>query len=135
QRQRSRTPSEAMAAGIAYVPEDRQREAAFPELSVGENLAVTVIPDYWHRGFLSRRRERRDASQLFDSFMIVAESDEAPLSSLSGGNQQKVVVARWLRRNPRLLLLDEPTQGVDVGARAEIYELINRAVSSGAAAL
>jgi ribose transport system ATP-binding protein len=133
--QRSRAPGEAMAAGIAYVPEDRQREAAFPQLSVGENLAVTVIPEYWHRGVLNRRRERRDALELFDSYSIVAESDEAPLSSLSGGNQQKVMVARWLRRNPRLLLLDEPTQGVDVGARAEIYELIHRAVSGGAAAL
>jgi ABC-type sugar transport system ATPase subunit len=129
------TPGQAMAAGIAYVPEDRQRDAVFKELSVGENLSLTVIPDYWHRGLLNRRREHRDALALFDSYLIKAESDEAPLSSLSGGNQQKVIVARWLRRNPRLLLLDEPTQGVDVGARAEIYELINRAVSGGAAAL
>lgn len=129
------TPGEAMAAGIAYVPEDRQRDAAFKELTVGENLSLSVVPDYWHRGILNRRREHRDALALFDSFLIKAESDEAPLSSLSGGNQQKVIVARWLRRDPRLLLLDEPTQGVDVGARAEIYELINRAVSGGATAL
>jgi ribose transport system ATP-binding protein len=132
---KARNPNEAMAAGIAYLPEDRQRDAAFPQLSVGENLAITVIPRYWAHGVLNARREHRDAAELFDSYLITAESDEAPLSSLSGGNQQKVMVARWLRRDPRLLLLDEPTQGVDVGARAEIYELIHRAVSGGAAAL
>jgi ribose transport system ATP-binding protein len=129
------TPHDAMAAGLAYVPEDRQRDAAFPDLSVSENLSLTVLPNYWHRGMLSRRRECRDTLGLFDSFLITAESDAAPLRSLSGGNQQKVVLARWLRREPRILLLDEPTQGVDVGARAEIYELVHRAVADGAAAL
>lgn len=129
------TPPEAMAAGLAYVPEDRQADAAFPDLSVGENLSLTVIPDYWHRGMLNRRRERRDALGLFDSFLITAESERAPLRSLSGGNQQKVILARWLRRQPRILLLDEPTQGVDVGARAEIYELVHAAVAAGSAAL
>jgi ribose transport system ATP-binding protein len=129
------SPGEAMANGIAFVPEDRHKEAAFADLSVGENLSVTVVDDYWHGGLLNHRRERRDARALFDSFLITAESEEAPLRSLSGGNQQKVMVARWLRRNPRLLLLDEPTQGVDVGARAEIYELIHRAVGDGATAL
>jgi len=129
------SPSDAMAAGLAYVPEDRQADAAFPELSVGENLSLTVVPAYWRRGALDRREERRDALGLLDSFLITAESDRAPLRSLSGGNQQKVVLARWLRRGPRVLLLDEPTQGVDVEARAEIYELIHRAVADGAAAL
>ena len=128
-------PPDAMAAGFAYVPEDRQADAAFPELSVGENLSLTVVSEYWQRGVISRRRERRDTRELLGSFLITAESDEAPLRSLSGGNQQKVVLARWLRRQPRILLLDEPTQGVDVGARAEIYELIHGAVADGAAAL
>ena len=135
ERRRICCPPDAMAAGLAYVPEDRQRDAAFPELSVAENLSLTVIPDYWHRGVINRRREQRDALGLFNSFLITAESEGAPLSSLSGGNQQKVILARWLRRDPRILLLDEPTQGVDVGARAEIYELIHRAVAGGAAAL
>jgi ribose transport system ATP-binding protein len=129
------SPPEAMAAGFAYVPEDRQRDAAFPALSVGENLSLTVMPDYWHRGVVNRRREHRDTLGLLDSFLITAASDTAPLRSLSGGNQQKVVLARWLRREPRILLLDEPTQGVDVGARAEIYEMVHRAVAAGAAAL
>jgi len=129
------SPTRAMAAGLAYVPEDRQADAAFPDLTVSENLSLTVIPDYWHRGMLNRRRERRDTLGLFDSFLITAASDAAPLRSLSGGNQQKVVLARWLRRDPRVLLLDEPTQGVDVGARAEIYELIHAAVAGSAAAL
>ncbi|HEX5713701.1 MAG TPA: sugar ABC transporter ATP-binding protein [Solirubrobacterales bacterium] len=129
------SPAAAIAAGLAYVPQDRQRDAAFPELSVGENLSLSVVPDYWHRGVLNRRRERRDALGLFDSFLIAAASPEAPLRTLSGGNQQKVVLARWLRRDPRVLLLDEPTQGVDVGARAEIYELVHGAVAAGATAL
>ena len=135
ERQRICCPPDAMAAGLAYVPEDRQRDAAFPQLSVAENLSLTVVPDYWHRGVINRRREQRDALGLFNSFLITAESEGAPLSSLSGGNQQKVILARWLRREPRVLLLDEPTQGVDVGARAEIYELVHRAVADGAAAL
>jgi ribose transport system ATP-binding protein len=132
---RARSPREAMRAGLAYVPEDRQREAAFHELTVGENLSITVVPEYWRGGMIDRRREHRDSAVLFRSFLIKAESDEAPLDSLSGGNQQKVVLARWLRRRPRVLLLDEPTQGVDVGARAEIYELVHQSVSEGAAAL
>ena len=129
------TPNDAMAAGIAYVPEDRAKDAAFPELTVKENLSVTVIPSYWHGGVLNQRREARDSRGLFKLFMITAESERSPLRSLSGGNQQKVILARWLRRQPRILLLDEPTQGVDVAARAEIYELVHRAVADGAAAL
>ncbi len=135
ERQRIRSPWEAVAAGLAYVPEDRQRDAVFPGLTVGENLSLTAVRDYWRRGAIDRRRERRDALRLLDSFRIGAESEAAPLRSLSGGNQQKVVLARWLRRRPRVLLLDEPTQGVDAGARAEIYELIYRAAARGTAAL
>ena len=135
ERRRINSPPEAMAARFAYVPEDRQRDAAFPDLSVGENLSLTVLPSYWRRGVLNRRAERRDTLGLLSSFLIDAESDAAPLRSLSGGNQQKVVLARSLRRGPRVLLLDEPTQGVDVAARAEIYELVHRAVADGAVAL
>lgn len=132
---RIRRPLDAMEAGFAYVPEDRHKDAAFAELTVGENISMSVVPNYYRRGLLRPRRERRDTYDLFDRFLITAESDQAPLSSLSGGNQQKVVLARWLRRDPRVILLDEPTQGVDVSARAEIYELVHDAVAGGAAAL
>lgn len=128
-------PRHAMRAGFAFVPENRADDAAFPELSLVENVSVAVHDDYWRGGRIRGRAERRDAEQLFETYLVKAESVEDPLSSLSGGNQQKVIVARWLRRKPRVLLLDEPTQGVDVGARAEIYGLIHRAVEAGSAAL
>ncbi len=129
------SPAAAMAAGIAYVPEDRLADAAFTDLSVLENISIGSLRTYWRRGVLLRRRERRDAQELMSQFLVKAPSPDAPISALSGGNQQKVILARWLRRKPRVLLLDEPTQGVDAGARAEIYELINGAVRKGSVAL
>jgi ribose transport system ATP-binding protein len=130
-----RHPRDAMAIGMAYVPEDREKDAAFPQLTVSENLSVTVTPDYWERALLRRGRERRDTQELLQKYQVQAPSPFAEMRTLSGGNQQKLVLARWLRTDPRLLLLDEPTQGVDVGARAQIYDLVHRAVSEGAAAL
>jgi ribose transport system ATP-binding protein len=129
------TPRDAMRSGFAFVPESRADDAAFPELSLLENVSLAVVDDYWSGGRIRGRAERRDAERLLETYLIKAESVDDPLSSLSGGNQQKAVVARWLRRDPRVLLLDEPTQGVDVGARAEIYGLIHRAVEAGSAAL
>jgi ribose transport system ATP-binding protein len=129
------TPRDAMRGGFAFVPENRADDAAFPELSLLENMSLAVIDDYWSGGRVRSRRERRDAERLLETYLIKAESVDDPLASLSGGNQQKAIVARWLRRDPRVLLLDEPTQGVDVGARAEIYGLIHRAVDAGSAAL
>ena len=84
---------------------------------------------------MSRRRENREAKRLVEEFGVKTKSEVASLSSLSGGNQQKVMIGRWLRRQPRLLLLDEPTQGVDVGARADIYAIIRKAVEHGASVL
>ncbi|MER5199801.1 sugar ABC transporter ATP-binding protein [Streptomyces sp. NPDC002755] len=133
--ERPRTPGQAMELGIAHVPEDREREAAFLDLSVRENLSAAEVAKYWSKGRLDRRHERRDADRAITDFGIRASGQDALMSSLSGGNQQKVVLARWLRRNPRLLLLDEPTQGVDVGARADVYAAIRAAVSDGMAAL
>jgi ribose transport system ATP-binding protein len=124
-----------MDAGIAFVPENRATDAAFLDLPVYSNLSVSVIGEYW-RGLLMRERSmRRDGSALMGDFGVKAASVSSPLNTLSGGNQQKVIMARWMRRSPRLLLLDEPTQGVDVGARADIYNFVRNAVANGAAAL
>lgn len=125
-------PRDAMDAGIAYVPEDRTAEAAFADLSVADNLSMATLATYWRRGRLRHRAARSDARGLMGRYGIRAASERAPLGSLSGGNQQKVMLARWMRRGPRVLLLDEPTQGVDVGARAEIYGLVRRAADAGA---
>jgi ribose transport system ATP-binding protein len=128
-------PDQAMDAGIAFVPENRATDAAFLDLPVYSNMSVSVIGMYW-RGLLMRERSmRRDGHALMGDFGVKAASVSSPLNTLSGGNQQKVIMARWMRRSPRLLLLDEPTQGVDVGARADIYNLIRDAVAKGASAL
>lgn len=126
---------DAMKRGIAFVPEDRLREAALPELSIAENLSITCLSDHSRAGWIMPSRERRAAKRLIAEFGVRAASASAPLTALSGGNQQKVVLARWLQRRPEVLLLDEPTQGVDVGARTEIHELIRAAATAGTAVL
>lgn len=129
------SPREAMHAGIAYVPEDRSTDAVFPGLSVGDNLSIASLSRYWRHAVIQRKAERADSRRLLGKYLIKAPSDASLIGTLSGGNQQKVVLARWLRREPRVLLLDEPTQGVDVRARAEIYQLIGTASRSGTAVL
>jgi len=121
---------QAMDAGFAFVPEDR-REAAFLDMSLRENLSAADVPKYWRRGIFRQRAEAADARQTIVDFSIRAYSERQTFGTLSGGNQQKAIVARWLRRKPRILLLDEPTQGVDVEARSEIYRLVRRAVAAG----
>jgi ribose transport system ATP-binding protein len=123
-----RSPSRAMRAGVALVPEQRE-QAVFIGQSLAENLSIADLPRWQRRGRLDRAAERRAAAEDVAAFGIVASSPRAPMATLSGGNQQKVVLARWLRRSPRLLLLDEPTLGVDVGARAEIHGLVRRAAA------
>ncbi len=128
-------PAGAMAAGVAYVPEDRLGEAAFTELSLRDNVCAAVISRYFRRWRIRRSAERADTADLMRRFSIRAASPDAPFRSLSGGNQQKAVLARWLRRDPRVLLLDEPTQGVDAVARQEVYRLVRQAADQGAGIL
>jgi ribose transport system ATP-binding protein len=130
-----RRPLDAMRAGIALVPEDRAGDAAFTDLTLAANVSMANISDYWKSGVVRERRMRRDARRLMAEHLVKFSAADAPLQTLSGGNQQKVILARWLRRRPRLMLLDEPTQGVDVGARTEIYGLVRRAVADGASAI
>jgi ribose transport system ATP-binding protein len=132
---RLRRPIDAMNAGISYVPENRAADAAFLDLEVFHNIAAASIPRYWQRFRIASRKMRRDGRKAMSEFLVKAPAEDVLLSTLSGGNQQKVIVARWLRREPIVLLLDEPTQGVDVGARAEIYTLLRRAVAGGASAI
>jgi ribose transport system ATP-binding protein len=129
------SPRAAMSAGVAYVPSDRKRDGLFADLSVSENLSAAVITRYWRSGRLRLRLERADSRAIITQQNIKAESERALVSTLSGGNQQKVMLARWLRREPRILLLDEPTQGVDVAARGIIHRLIRDAVASGVGAI
>jgi ribose transport system ATP-binding protein len=129
-----RSPRDAIRAGIAYVPDERAI-SVFAEHTVSENLSAACVPSYWSRFRLRRRRERDDSRRLVEAFLVRASSVLQPMFTLSGGNQQKVVLARWLRSDPLVLLLDEPTQGVDVEARAEIYSLVRSAIERGASAL
>jgi ribose transport system ATP-binding protein len=128
-------PSGAIARGVALVPENRATEGMFLPQSVRENLSATVLSDYWTGLRISRRRERDASQALIDSYDIRAANMQAPVQSLSGGNQQKVLIARWLRMEPTLLLLDEPTQGVDVNARREIHSQIAAAAENGSAVI
>jgi ribose transport system ATP-binding protein len=129
------SPKNAMQAGVALVPEHRLRDASFSDHSVDMNMSISVIGKYWQRLVVAQRRLRRDSDQLISEYGVKVPNGRSVMHSLSGGNQQKVVIARWLRRNPRLILLDEPTQGVDVGARADIYNALRRATQQGSAAI
>ena len=129
-----RSPAHAMAAGVALVPEQRAR-ALFPARSLAENLSMAELDRFWRRGRIDRAAERHAAADDVERYGIRAPSPMAPVRALSGGNQQKAVVARWLRRDPTLLLLDEPTLGVDVGARAEIHALVRAYVAGGGRAV
>ncbi|MBZ5739566.1 sugar ABC transporter ATP-binding protein [Nocardioides mangrovi] len=124
----------ATDAGLAYVPEDRAAHSAFRSLGLDMNLSAADLHRY-RRGWLRRPPELADAQADIARFAIRTPGVRAPFAQLSGGNQQKAVLARWLRRSPVALLLDEPTQGVDIGARAEIYAQIEEAVDRGTAVL
>ncbi len=128
-------PASAMAAGLGFVPEDRREQGLALELSVAHNTALTVLGRLsWH-GWISSRSERRLAEDWGRRLRLKASSVDLPVAFLSGGNQQKVVLAKWLATAPRVLIIDEPTRGVDVGAKAEIYRSISDLVVAGMAVL
>lgn len=124
----------AMRRGVALVPEDRLADALFHESSVAQNITITTLARYVRWARLSRSVERAASAEVIEELKIKTADPDQTVTRLSGGNQQKVVVARWLQRAPRVLLLDEPTQGVDVMARADIYERV-RAVAAGGTAV
>jgi rhamnose transport system ATP-binding protein len=129
------SPRDAIALGLAYVPEDRRRHGVIPEMSVAANATLAVLRAISRGPLLDGRRERALAQDFVARFAIKTPSLDAPVMQLSGGNQQKVALARWLATRPAVLILDEPTQGVDVGAKAEIHRLMVELADSGLAIL
>jgi ribose transport system ATP-binding protein len=129
------TPRDAVAARISLVPADRQRDAVGSSLSVGENLMLPQLGRYMRHGRLRRRRLQADATALLRRFGVVPQNASRSLGELSGGNQQKAIIAKWLATDPRLVLLDEPSQGVDVAAREQILGAIASAAAGGACIL
>lgn len=129
-------PRRAIAAGVAYVPGDRHREGAVMKMSVRENVTLPRLrPLRRMGGRLDQRAERAEVARWVERVAIRPAEPERALELFSGGNQQKAVLAKWLRNEPKALLMDEPTQGVDVGAKAGIFELIANAAAAGAGVL
>jgi rhamnose transport system ATP-binding protein len=129
------SPPEAVAQGIAYVPEDRRRHGVILELPIAHNMTMAVQRRIFPGTWLRFGAERQLALEFIRDLDVKTYGPEAPGGSLSGGNQQKVSLARWLATKPKLLILDEPTQGVDVGAKSEIHKIMRRLAKEGMAVL
>jgi ribose transport system ATP-binding protein len=129
------SPAAAVAAGVGLVPADRQRDGILLTHTVRENLTLVDMRSFRGRIGLRRRAEQQHTSDWISRLKIRTASTEVNASALSGGNQQKVVIGKWLRTGRRVLLLDEPTQGVDVAAQAEVHELVSAAAAGGCAVL
>lgn len=125
------SPTAAIAAGVAYVPEDRRHHGVIPELSITVNSSLAVLPRLSSAGLIDRAAESSLAADFATRLQLRAPALYAPVATLSGGNQQKVALARWLATNPRILILDEPTQGIDVGAKGEIHRLMRELAGQG----
>jgi ribose transport system ATP-binding protein len=127
-------PHSSIAAGVGYLPPDRKAGGGFMTLDAETNLTIAALKPFWRRGWLSRRAAGAEAAHWFGQLQVrPVDGIRKPLASFSGGNQQKVLLGKWLRLAPRVLLLDEPTQGVDVGAKAELHRQIIKVAESGAA--
>ncbi len=127
------SPAAAMANGIAYLPEERRSQGLILPFSIGRNLSFTALSKFTSFGFVDRKREEVFAADASKRFTVSGASLSAPVEVLSGGNQQKVLIAKTLALDPRIIILDEPTRGVDVGAKSEIYAIIDRLAARGKA--
>ncbi|MFQ6328025.1 sugar ABC transporter ATP-binding protein [Nocardia sp. CWNU-33] len=132
---RLRQPRDAVRAGLGYAPEERKAQALLLHRGVRDNISLAMLDRLRRWRFIRRGAERRLAEQYVHSLRVRTPSIEQEVRKLSGGNQQKVVLARWLARKPAVLILDEPTRGVDVGAKVEIYHVIEELAESGVAVL
>src|SRR5204863_8367503 len=133
QRVMIRSPHEAVTRGIAYVPEDRRRHGVILEMPIAHNMTMAIHRRIFPAAWLRFGAERSRALEFIRDLAIKCAGPEAPGGSLSGGNQQKVSLARWLATKPKLLILDEPTQGVDVGAKGEMHKIIRALAKEGLA--
>lgn len=127
------TPLEAMKLGMAYLPEDRKRDGIIPDLSVRENIIIALQAKKGMFKLMSRKEMEDAADKYIDMLQIKTASRETPIKSLSGGNQQKVIIGRWLLTNPDYLILDEPTRGIDIGTKTEIQKLVLNLADEGKA--
>ena len=125
------TPADAIRAGIGFCSEDRKAEGIIPQMSVQENLTLALLPQLTRAGVVDRTRQREIVETFIQKLGVKTAGAQQPIGELSGGNQQKVLLARWLCLNPKLLILDEPTRGIDVGAKGEIQKLIDELAESG----
>ena len=130
-----RSPADARELGLAYVPEDRGTQGLVRPMSVRHNFSLAALPILTRFGFIDRAAERRLAQDAVKQFDVKTHSLDEAAGRLSGGNQQKIVLGKWLANKPRLLILDEPTRGIDVGAKAEIHRLMGDLVKQGVAIL
>lgn len=130
-----KNPRQAMSLGVAYVPEDRGTQGLVRQMNVRENVSMSILRALVKNMFVDRKAERSLAERMINQLGIRAYSPEQVVNKLSGGNQQKVVVSKWLATNPRVLIMDEPTRGIDVGAKAEIHKLLSQLAQQGMAIL
>ena len=128
-------PEEAMKAGIGYLPEDRQKQGLILDWGLGQNVTLPTLEKFTKFTIINKRKENAKAKELLEKVKTKALSVYDKASSLSGGNQQKVIVAKVLGSDLKIIILDEPTKGVDVGAKAQIYEIMSELAKSGYAVI
>lgn len=126
-----RSPKEAIKQGLALLTNDRQGTGLIPPLSVGHNVSLASLEKFSPKGWIDAQRERAAIAEMVQALQIKIHSLDQEVQTLSGGNQQKVILAKWMMTSPKVLLLDEPTAGIDVGAKYEIYNLMNRWTAEG----
>jgi len=135
QQVRIKDPRDAMAKGLIYLPEDRQHNALLMPMSVTENTTLSVLERIANRGWLREREEQRVTNEYVEKLRIMLRDISQPVSELSGGNQQKVVLSKWMLVKPEVMILDEPTRGIDIGAKSEVHRLMGELAAQGMAIL
>jgi rhamnose transport system ATP-binding protein len=129
------SPIAAMSAGVGFVPEDRRQQGLVMEMAIDKNCALASVRDLGRFGLIRKSAERALATEWAAKLQLKYGRLSNPVMTLSGGNQQKVVLAKWLARTPRLLIIDEPTRGIDIGTKSEVHRLLGELVEQGVAVL